>query len=150
MTAPVKPGFYWFRRRLRLRLCCSPAQPTHRMPCTGSYDPAGFQPTLHNWQNMFRCSSSQNPRKRRLGDRSRSPPGSCDKDTGSTLCIEEAAAELERDEEIFLKLKKVFPTVSVSLQNKEITFFGDTRTKADSMMFLFRYLSNQKNINCSR
>ena len=48
MIAPAKLGFYWFRRRLRLRLCCSPAQPTHRMPCTGSYDPAGFQPTLHN------------------------------------------------------------------------------------------------------
>ena len=61
-----------------------------------------------------------------------------------------AAAELERDEEIFVKLKEVFPTVDVVLDRKEITFLGDTRKKADSMMFLFRYLSNEKKIICIR
>ena len=98
-----------------------------------------------------RYSSSQNPRHRGLGDRSRSrsPHGGCDKDTGTTLCIDGAAAA-ELDEEIFVRLEEFFPTVDVVLNNTEITFFGDTRKKADSMMFLFRYLKNEKMINCPR
>ena len=102
---------------------------------------------------MSRYSSRQNPPQRRL-DRSRSPQGGSDRDPGTTIRIEGAAAAvLERDEEILkIKFKKAFPTVHVILEknHQKITFFGKTIKKADSMMFLFRYLSNEKKINCIR
>ena len=95
---------------------------------------------------MSRYSSSHNRRDR--SDRSRSPLRlSADIDRGTTVYIERTA---ENDKKIFERLKDLFKSVRVEQRGSEITFFGPAKNVADNMMALFRYLKNEKNINCTR
>ena len=94
-------------------------------------------------------SSRHSRRDGQFDDRSRSPRGRLENKKANVFIDNFAAEVLEGDDEILKKLKEVFPGVDVSL-HKTITFSGDTRSQADSMMYLFRYLINEKNTNCIR
>ena len=106
-------------------------------------------------QNMSRYSSSYSPRDRRVGNRSRSPQrrsyesDNCTQDHITVDIGRCAAKALENDNPYLFDILKY--KGCIIKDHTEMKFFGsEIHDIADNMMFLFRYLKNEKNIICPR
>ena len=56
----------------------------------------------------------------------------------------------EEEDDILKRLQRPFTDIRVKRRNSKLTFIGSDQNRADAMMYVYRYLSHVKRVECIR
>ena len=107
------------------------------------------------WWAVTRClvsMSGHSTHRYHQADRCRSPRSRRGSDNESTIILPDVVVNVleEEEDDILKRLQRPFTDIRVKRRNSKLTFIGSDQNRADAMMYVYRYLSHVKRVECIR